>query len=75
MRKIFFIIFIASIFCFDTYPAQGQSSTKGFNYSAHSKMNHKAGRWSKRRLKASGNDQVNLKCSVRKSRRYARHNK
>jgi hypothetical protein len=51
---------------------QAQSGERGFDYKAHSRMNAKAGRWSKHRIKASHGDPVNLKCSVRKSRQYAR---
>lgn len=55
-----------------TSNVSAQSSSKGFDYHAHSKMNKKAGRWSKHRIKAAGNDPTNIQCSVRKSRRKAR---
>ncbi len=55
-------------------PADAQTSSKGFDYQGHQKMNKKAARWSKHRMKASNGDQLNLKCSVRKSRRAARRN-
>lgn len=55
--------------------AQTQKKGKGFDYKQHDHNNQKAKRWAKRRMKASDGDQVNLKCSARQSRRYARKSK
>ena len=52
--------------------AQHSSKSKGFDYAKHNQMNKKAGRWSKKRIKASDGDQTNVQCSVRKSRRHRR---
>jgi hypothetical protein len=73
------IVTILVVIAFALQPGQSsaQSSQKarGFDYSSHSKMNKKAARWSKRRIKASGNNQLNVQCSVRKSRKAARRAK
>ena len=47
-------------------------SAKGFDYSAHKKMNKQASHWGKRRMKAADHDMTNIQCSVRKSRRKAK---
>lgn len=47
-------------------------SDRGFDYGGHRKMNKKAARWGKHRVKASKGDYTNLQCSVRKTRRHAR---
>ncbi len=52
--------------------AQRKTSGGGFDYASHAKMNKKAQRWKKRRMKAADGDQLNVQCSVRKSRKAAR---
>jgi hypothetical protein len=65
-------IFMFAFLLFAVEPAIAQAPMKGFDYSAHQKLNKQAGRWGKRRVKASKGDHTNLKCSVKQTRRYAR---
>lgn len=67
------IMFLTLCTGFNTTSAQ--SSGKGFDYSSHHRMNQRSQRWGEKRLKASNHDQVNLKCSVRQSRKYVRRKK
>ncbi len=70
--KKFLQIVLLSAFCLSFQLAIAQSSSKGYDYKGHQRTNAKAQKWGKHRMKASDGDQTNLKCSVRKSRRYAR---
>jgi hypothetical protein len=46
-------IFMFAFLLFAVEPAIAQAPMKGFDYSAHQKLNKQAGRWGKRRVKAS----------------------
>jgi hypothetical protein len=72
MKRLIMIIALLAIFTPHEGMAQSKSNSKGFDYSSHAKMNKKAQRWKKRRMKAADGDQLNVQCSVRKSRRAAR---
>lgn len=72
MRKYLSILLLSTLMMI-TESAWSQSA-KGFDYSAHKKLNKQAGHWGKRRMKAADHDMTNIQCSVRKSRRKARKN-
>jgi|LakMenE18May11ns_1017448.scaffolds.fasta_scaffold9933310_2 hypothetical protein len=65
LKFIALVIFMMPLF------ASAQSG-KGFDYAAHRKMNKKAAKWGKSRIKASDGDYTNMQCSVRKTRRHAK---
>jgi hypothetical protein len=73
MKKLLPLL-ILFVFMLSYQPSSAQTSAKGFDYKSHQKMNKKAARWGKHRMKASKGDQLNLKCSVRKSRQASRKN-
>lgn len=75
MKRILLIIALLAFFAPERGIAQSKSHAKGFDYSSHAKMNKKAQRWKKRRMKAADGNQINVQCSVRKSRKAARNNK
>jgi hypothetical protein len=68
MKRLLIFFLLAAI----ALVAPAQSAQRGFDYNGHAKMNKQAKRWGERRVKASRNDQTNLKCSPRESRKYAR---
>jgi hypothetical protein len=72
MKRILLIIVLLAFFTPEQSIAQSKSSSKGFDYSSHAKMNKKAQRWKMRRSKAAKGDMTNTQCSVRKTRRAAR---
>jgi hypothetical protein len=72
MKRLLILIALLAFFTPDQSMAQSKSSSKGFDYSSHAKMNKKAQRWKMRRAKASKGDMTNTQCSVRKTRRAAR---
>jgi hypothetical protein len=72
MRKLILFLPLLLLMVFSN-DSTAQKRTKGFDYAGHHRMNMKAKRWGKHRLKAAKNDQTNLRCSVRTSRRAARH--
>jgi hypothetical protein len=65
LKFIALVIFMMPLF------ASAQSG-KGFDYAAHRKMNKKAAKWGKSRIKASDGDYTNMHCSIRKTRRHAK---
>jgi hypothetical protein len=71
MRKLilFLPLLLMMVFSNDSI---GQKRSKGYDYAAHHRTNMKAKRWGKHRLKAAKNDQTNVRCSVKTSRRAAR---
>ncbi len=56
-------------------PLVSNAQGRGFDYDAHRKMNKKAGKWGKNRVKASKGDYTNMQCSVGKTRRHARRSR
>ncbi len=74
MKKFIQIILVVAL-SFSFSNVYSQTSVKGYDYKSHHRTNKKAQKWGNNRMKASDGDQTNLKCSVRKSRRYARKNR
>ena len=74
MRKLILFLPLLLLMVFSN-DSTAQKRTRGFDYAGHHRMNMKAKRWGKHRLKAAKNDQTNLRCSVRTSRRAARRSR
>lgn len=74
--KTYMVLFLLVVFsiCQSAY-ASPQPPKKGFNYKAHKQMNQKANRWGVKRMKSAKFDMVNLKCTGKQSRKYARSQK
>lgn len=70
--KLIISIFLSAVMLFAFEESNAQRQQKGFDYAGHQRMNKKAKRWGKHRVKAANYDQTNLRCSVRQSRRAAR---